>query len=61
MKAGRAWYLWYALRIGLPYDTALDLPAGELLDLIAVEQIKNENYRPKAPDNEEFWSLLERK
>lgn len=30
------------MKIGLTYDQALDLPFGELLDLIAIEQIKHE-------------------
>lgn len=28
--------------MGLTYDQTLDLPHGELLDLIAIEQIKHE-------------------
>lgn len=31
--------------MGLEYNQALDLPRGELLSLIAVEQIKREGYR----------------
>lgn len=57
----RPWLLWYSLKIGLPYEIALDLPHGELLDLIAVEQIKNENYTPKSSEEQEFWELLKRK
>ena len=36
------WYLWYGLTLGLTYDQSLDLPFGELMDLISIEQIKHE-------------------
>lgn len=50
------------MRVGIPYAHALNLPHGELLDLIAVEQIKNEGFTPKAPESEDdFWELLKRK
>lgn len=62
MKPSPAWYLWYALRLGLPYVHALALPVGELLDLIAVEQIKTEGFKLKQPEAEDdFWALLDRR
>lgn len=30
------------MRVGLTYDQALDIPFGELLDYVAIEQIKTE-------------------
>lgn len=44
---------------GLRYETALDLPHGELLDLIAVDLVKREGYSPVARDGRDFWELLE--
>lgn len=35
------------MRLGLSRTEALDLPFGELQDLIAVQQIKREGARPK--------------
>ena len=57
------WFIWYGLQIGLTYDRTLDLPLGELLDLISIEQIKHEGYRykPKVDDEEAFWALLNRR
>lgn len=57
--------MWYALRVGLPFAHALALPHGQLLDLIAVQQIKAEGFAPrraKAPDDEnnDFWDLMAR-
>jgi len=37
--------LWYGMRVGLTYEQALDLPLGELLDFVAIEQIKAEGFR----------------
>ena len=46
--------------MGLPYAQALDLPHGELLDLIAVEQVKTCGYIPKAQEtDDDFWAVLE--
>lgn len=39
--------MWYGLRIGLSYQQTLDLPFGELLTLIAIEQIKVEGAKQK--------------
>lgn len=33
------------MQVGLTYDQALDIPMGELLDYIAIEQIKHEGCR----------------
>ena len=53
--------MWYLLKMGLPYQNALDLPHGETLDLIAVDQVKNSGFIPKAKDNDDFWELLEKR
>lgn len=42
-----AWFLWYGMRVGLTMDETLDIPFGDLLTLIAVEQIKREGCRQK--------------
>lgn len=34
--------MWYGMAVGLTYREALDIPFGELLDYIAIEQIKRE-------------------
>ena len=34
-------YLWQGLHLGLDYDTAMDIPFGELLSLIGEESIQN--------------------
>lgn len=50
------------MRLGLPYAHALSLPVGEMLDLIAVEQVKTEGFIGKNPESEDdFWALLERR
>lgn len=36
------WFVWYGLQIGLTYTDTLDLPFAELLNLVAIEQIKHE-------------------
>ena len=35
------------MRVGLTYQQALDIPFGELLDYIAIEQVKVEGFRLK--------------
>lgn len=45
-------------RIGVP--GGMNIPLGELLDLIAVEQIKHEGAELKEAEPD-FWELLERK
>ena len=39
--------MWYAMRIGLTYNEALDISLGELRTLIAIEQIKTEGAKEK--------------
>ena len=41
------WFLWYGLKIGLDYNTSLDIPFIDLQNLISVEQIKHEGAKPK--------------
>ena len=36
--------MWYGMAAGLTYDQALDIPAGELLDYMAIQQIKREHF-----------------
>lgn len=60
MELTPEWFLWYGLRLGLTYDQTLDLPMGELRDLISVEQIKYEGARLRESD-EDFFSLLNRR
>lgn len=35
------------MRVGLTYEQALTIPFGELLDYVAIEQIKTEGFRHK--------------
>ena len=47
------------MRAGIPYAHALDLPHGELLDLIAVQRIEERGFIPKAPETEDdFWEIM---
>ena len=49
------------MRIGLSYEIVYSLPFGELCDLIAVEQIKNEGAKAKkstGQEEAEFWRLM---
>lgn len=48
--------MWYGMRVGLTYDQSLDIPFGELLDFVAIEQIKAEGFRQKRilPQDEEI-------
>lgn len=41
------WFVWYGMQAGLAYDQALDIPAGELLDYMAIQQIKREHFKPQ--------------
>jgi hypothetical protein len=52
--------MWWGLHIGLPYELVLELPLGELLDLIAVERVQRGDFRLKQEDNGDFWTLMER-
>ena len=70
MSDSPEWFLWYGARMGLPWDVLLALPLGELCDLIACEQIKNEGWESVPPpryeplseeeEAEAFFKLLER-
>lgn len=58
------WYIWYGLRVGLSYDQANDIPFGELLDYVAIEQVKHEGAKLKKTWEEpedEFFALLTRR
>ena len=39
--------MWYGMAAGLTYDQALDIPAGELLDYMAIQQIKREHFKTR--------------
>lgn len=41
------------MRVGLSHNEALDVPVGELLSLISVEQIKNEGAKLKTDHYDE--------
>lgn len=47
----------------MTYSEALDLPVGELVDFMTIEMIKKENlkYKPETTEEDEFFSLLERR
>lgn len=60
MKLGRAWYLWLGLHVGIPYGLILDLPMGELFDIVAVDCIQRGVMREKGANDEDFWSMMER-
>lgn len=56
-----AWFIWYGLRIGLTLNETYDMRIGELQDLIAIEQIKCEDFtqgRKLKSEQEEFFELL---
>lgn len=53
-----AWFLYYALKIGLSYDEGLTIPMPLLLDLIACEQIKHEGFEIRAYHNDDLMSIL---
>lgn len=45
----------------MSYDVAMGLPFGQLADLIAVEQIKNEGAKRKKSrkaEESEFWRMM---
>lgn len=54
------WLLWYGLRLGLSYTEALDLPLGELLNLIAIEQYKREGAKLEENEEDDFFTQLAR-
>ena len=50
------------MKIGLSYATAYALPFGELCDLIAVEQLRNDGAKmkkSKVQEDAEFWRLMD--
>lgn len=49
--------------MGLTYEQALDIPFGELLDYVAIEQIKHEGaeLKDQAGNEAEFFALLSRR
>ncbi|MCQ5025458.1 hypothetical protein NE612_01220 [Oscillibacter valericigenes] len=50
--------------MGLTYEQALDIPFGELLDYVAIEQIKHEGAWEKSgstSEDDEFFELLSRR
>ena len=51
------------MRVGLTYDQALDIPCGELMDYVAIEQIKHEGakLRNSGDEADEFFALLSRR
>ena len=55
--------MWWALHIGLPYGLALELPFGELMDLIAVDLVRSGELALKSyvESDGDFWSLMDRK
>ena len=65
-EAGRAAYLQKAgdklTAEAITYDQTMDLPLGELLDLVAIEQIEGARLKHSAGDGEEeFFALLNRR
>lgn len=46
-------YIWYGLHIGLDYNTALDIPHGELLSLINEEMLQSGTAEEKITNSEE--------
>ena len=39
--------MWYGLKMGLSLDETLTVPLSLLLDLIAVDQIKNDGFKQR--------------
>lgn len=52
--------MWWGCHIGIPYGLALDMPFGELLDLITVHHIQLDGWKPRAQDDGNFWAMMER-
>ena len=49
--------MWYGLKIGLDYNTVLDIPFRQLRNLISIEQIKHEGARQQVVlSDEEIWN-----
>lgn len=51
--------MWYGLHLGLTYEETMDLPIGDVLELIAIDQIRSGQAKEKK--QEDFWDLLKRK
>ena len=51
--------VWYGLHLGLTLTETYDIALGELLTLIAIDQIKTGIAKEKR--KEDFWDLLKRK
>lgn len=48
--------MWYGLKAGLDYQTAMNLPIGRIIDLMHITQIKTEGaeYKPEIYDDLEI-------
>lgn len=53
--------MWYGMKIGMSYKLTYALPHGELMDLIAIEQIKHEGAKLRRSEEEEFFEILNRR
>lgn len=47
--------------MGLGYATTLDIPYGVLLDLIAIDQVKDGVAEVQPTEDDEFFALLSRR
>lgn len=54
------WFLWYGMHLGLSREEAQTIPLCDLLDLICIQQIKEEGFRYRQPmnDEQELKSIL---
>lgn len=52
------WFLYYGLMIGMTRDETLSIPYSQLLDLIAVHQIKQEGAEAKPTEAEEMDDFM---
>ena len=49
------------MRVGLHYGEAMNLPLGDVLDLINAEGIRTGTHRARQQENDaDFWALMER-
>lgn len=58
-----AWIIWYGLKIGLTYERVVYSPIGEILDLIAIEQIENgqvlyKRTMTREEEEADFWRQM---
>lgn len=42
--------MWFGLHIGLSYDETMTVPMSLLLDLVSIEQIKEEGFEYEKPE-----------